>query len=178
VEGLGAGLFARAIPAVKSDQTMASTARADARVAYALQMLKERIETSAPVRIEATLDDEDVSGDYVMFEALLMPYIGPNLFLAPESQPGDGRFELVMVGDEDRSRMLQYLASWQDEKPRLPMLRSRQGRRLQLRWRRYPIHIDGEIWPAEGEAAPAGLISLKLSGTEVQFLVTDSKKKR
>src|SRR5688572_9099629 len=178
VEGLGAGLFARAIPAVKSDQTMANTARADAKVAYALQMLKERIETSAPVKVEATLDDEDVSGEYVMFEALLLPYVGPNLFLAPESQPGDGRFELVMVGEEDRARMLQYLASWQEEKPRVPLLNSRQGRQLQLRWGGYPIHFDGEIWPAEGERAAPGLISLKLSGIHVQFLVTDSKKKR
>jgi diacylglycerol kinase family enzyme len=178
MEGIGAGLFARAIPAVKSDQTMASTARADAKVAYALQMLKERIETSASVKVEAMLDDADVSGAYVMFEALLLPYVGPNLFLAPDSRLGDGRFELVMVGDEDRSRMLQYLASWQDEKPRLPLLRSRQGQRLQLRWSGYPIHIDGEIWPAEGEHAAPGSIELRLSGLQVQFLVTNSKKKR
>lgn len=178
VEGVGAGLFARAVPYVDASETMASIPRTDAKVVYALQMLKERVQTCAPVRVEATLDGEDVSGEYVMFEALLMPYVGPNLFLALDSKPGDGRFEVVMVGDADRPRLEQYLGSWQEEKPRVPVLPSRHGRRLHMQWRGYPLHIDDEIWPEEGEVVPPGVISLNLSGIAVDFLVTDPRTRR
>jgi diacylglycerol kinase (ATP) len=178
VEGIGAGLFARAIPMVEANQTMATLARSDAKVAYALQMLKERIENCRAVRIEATLDGEDVSGEYLLFEALFMPYVGPNLRLAPDSQPGDGCFELVMVTAEERARVQQYIASWQEEKPRVAVLPSRQGRNLQMRWSGFEIHIDDELWPSEGEQPPAAPIQLSLTDIAVEFLVTEPTKKR
>lgn len=176
VEGLGAGLFPRVIRPADHSATMADLDRPDAKVAYTLQMLKERIEDTPAIRVEATLDGVDVSGEYILFEAMIMPFVGPNLFLAPDCKPGDGQFELVMATVDERARLAQYLARWQEEKQRVPVLPSRHGKRLNLRWSGYEIHIDDELWPKEGERPPPGPIDLGLTGIAVDFLVTAPKK--
>ena len=177
MEGLGAGLFAALIAHADASRTLAQLPHADAKVAYTLQLLKERLEHAAPVEIEAQVDGEDVSGEYLMFEAMIIPYIGPNLFLAPDSKPGDGLFELVLVRENERERVREYLAHWQNGKARLPVLPSRHGKELRMTWTGFPLHIDDKRWPKEG-APPAreGLIEVKLEGNTTRFLAPASKK--
>lgn len=178
VEAVGLGLFACAVPRADASRTIRSLERADAKVAYALQLLKDDLEACTPVAIEATLDGADVSGEFVMFEAMILPYVGPNLHLAPDTRPGDGQMEVVMVRDAERDRLHEILASWQNEKPRVAVLPSRRGRRLSFAWTGYPMHIDDRIWPAPGEdfPAPPGRIELSIEGA-VDFLVPQAKPK-
>src|SRR4051812_27064758 len=90
VEGVGAGLFARLLSSDDPQRTLSRLKRPDERVAHALQMLKTHAERSPAVDLEASLDGKDVSGRYVLMEAVNILYVGPNLFLAPDSKPGDG----------------------------------------------------------------------------------------
>lgn len=175
VEGIGAGLFALAIPHVDASATMADLPRPDVKVAYTLQMLKERVDAAPAVRVEAALDGADVSGEYLLFEAMIMPYVGPNLYLAPDCRPGDGQFDLVMVTADERSRLSQCLASWQEDKPRVAVLPTRRGRRLEMRWKGELIHIDDDFWPGEDERPPPGPIHLRLTDIAVSFLVSDGR---
>lgn len=154
VEGIGAGLFACALPHVDDSGTMDNLDRPDARVAYALQLLREDLRRCPPVSIRATLDGHDLSGEYVMFEALSLPYVGPNLHLAPDSRPGDGWLSVVLVRHAERDRLTEDLKSWQQEKPRLAVLPTRRGRHLVVDWTGFPLHIDDEIWPGDAAAAP------------------------
>jgi diacylglycerol kinase family enzyme len=170
-EGIGAGLFAWTIPEADASETLESLHRRDAKVAYALQMLKDRLNHCASVAIRGTLDDKDVSGDYVLFEAMNLPYIGPNLFLAPESAPGDGCLDVVMVSRAECGRVQQYLASWQEEKPRLAVLPTHRGRHLRMHWTGFDMHLDDEVWPGEGETPERGMIDLCIDGRGVEFLV-------
>src|SRR5690348_10334149 len=90
VEGVGAGVFAWTIPEADASGTLESLTQTEHKITYALQMLKDRLERCPPVKLTATLDGDDVSGEYVLFEAMITRYIGPNLYLAPESATGDG----------------------------------------------------------------------------------------
>jgi diacylglycerol kinase family enzyme len=170
-EGIGAGLFAWTIPEADASETMESLDRRDAKVAYALQMLKERLDRSPAIPIRATLDEQDISGDYVLFEAMNLPFVGPNLFLAPESEPGDGCLDVVLVTHAERDRLQHYLACWQEEKPRLAVLPSHRGRHLRLEWTGFDLHIDDEVWPGEGESPERGMIDLRIDDRSVEFLV-------
>lgn len=167
VEGIGAGLFAGALPHVEESGTIDNIDRPDARVAYALQLLREELRRCPPVSLRATLDGHDLSGEYVMFEALTLPYVGPNLHLAPDSRPGDGWLTVVLVGRAQRDRLTEDLKSWQQEKPRLAVLPTHRGRRLVMDWTGFPLHIDDEIWPGNGAAAPPSpaKIEVRLEGT-------------
>ena len=154
VEGIGAGLFACALPHVDESRTIDNIDRPDARVAYALQLLREDLRRCPPVSLRATLDGDDLSGEYVMLEALSLPYVGPNLHLAPDSRPGDGWLSVVLVGPAERARLTEDLKSWQKEKPRLAVLPTRRGRHLVIEWTGFPLHIDDEMWPGNDVAPP------------------------
>ena len=111
------------------------------------------------------------------FEALNLRYIGPNLFLTADTAAGDGRFELVMVTEAERSRLLYYLDHWQDDRDRLAILPSRSGSRLQIEWPGLPLHIDDKLQP-KPDAKPkkmAGMVEARIDGAGVRFLVPDEK---
>jgi diacylglycerol kinase family enzyme len=177
-EGVGIGLFAHTVPLVDSDPKLKKMKTPADKVSFALQKIKERLEHIAPTPLKATLDGKDVSGDYLMFEALNIPYVGPYLFLAPDSQQGDGQFDLVMVTEAERARMLENLAHWQEKKPRLAVLPSHQGKHLRIQWAGVRVHIDDEFWPEEGEAPKrsSGVIEIRMQEAAVEVLApADSK---
>lgn len=171
VEGFGIGLFAHTVPLVASSPELRNVKQPKDKVVFALQKLKDRLDHSPIVSLAATLDGEDVSGDYVMFEALNIPYVGPNLFLAPDSKPGDGQFDLVMVGEAERERLGHYLLHWQENKARLAVLPSRQGRKLRIEWTGFRAHLDDEFWPeGESEAEGSGVIEVRIQAAAVEVL--------
>jgi diacylglycerol kinase family enzyme len=179
VEGIGVGLFAWTIPQAAASRTLESIERRDAKVAYALQMLKDRLEGCPSMPLRATLDGKEVSGEYVLFEALNLPFVGPNLFLAPDSKPGDGHLDVVLVTQNECDRVRQYLESWQEEKPRVAVLPTHKGRHLHLDWTGYEVHIDDQLWP-DGAAPPSasGTIDVRIEGKAVEFLVPNPKQTR
>jgi diacylglycerol kinase family enzyme len=174
IEGVGIGLFPARISHVDRNQTIESLERGDAIVSYALQLLKEELERCRPVHVEASVDGRDVSGDYLLFEALNIPYVGPNLFLAPDSAQGDGHFDLVMVREAERERLRQYLAHWQEDKPRLAVLPSMQGRTLSLEWAGFDVHMDDELCRAP---AAGSRIEVGIEAEAVQVLAPAGKQK-
>jgi diacylglycerol kinase (ATP) len=167
VEGIGVGLFARLLAAGKKNRKVAN-----ATVDGALKRLKREAERCPALELEASLDGKDVSGRYVLLEALNILLVGPNLFLAPESKPGDGHFDVVMVREAERERLVEYLAKWQDNRERLAVLPSHRGKRLSLEWTGFEVHIDDKLWPKKGEAAPKppGRLEARIAGAAVEFL--------
>jgi diacylglycerol kinase (ATP) len=172
VEGVGAGLFAQTVPLVASDPQLKQLKTPADKVQFALQKIKERIEHLQPVSLKATLDGKDVSGEYLMFGALNIPYVGPNLFLAPDSKQGDGQFDLVMVTEAERARMIENLSHWQEKKPRLAVLPTHHGKELHIDWTGFRVHIDDEFWPEEDEKprSASGAIDLRMQGAVVEVL--------
>jgi diacylglycerol kinase (ATP) len=172
VEGAGVGLFAWTMPQADDSRTLANLDGAQAKIAYALELLKQRLQRCPAIRLEATLDGRDLSGTYVMFEAMNMRYIGPNLYLAPDGDPGDGRLDVVTVAEAERGRFFDYLSSWQDGRMREPRLPSFRGRRLALHWGGFEMHFDDWIWPEEGKApaCASNLIDIGVGGNAVDFL--------
>jgi diacylglycerol kinase (ATP) len=172
IEGVGAGLFAQTVPLVDSDPRLKQLKTPADKVRFALEKLEERLARLQPISVKASLDGKDVSGDYLMFEALNIAYVGPNLFLAPDSNQGDGQFDLVMVTEAERGRLSHYLKHWQEKKPRLAVLPSRQGKELHITWTGFRVHIDDEFWPEEDEKpkSASGSIDLRMHGAAVEVL--------
>ena len=174
IEGVGVGVFAELL--ARSDPKKSKKLKQGKNpVEAGLRRLRKLVERAGPVEVHARLDGEDISGEYLLFEALNLRYIGPNLFLTANTTPGDGRFEVVMVTEAERSRLLYYLEHWQDDRERLAILPSRSGTRLQLEWTGFPLHIDDKLRPRP-DAKPkemAGLVEARLEGAGVRFLLPD-----
>jgi diacylglycerol kinase family enzyme len=182
IEGLGAGLFASLL--VRSEENEAKrekerkTKRPKHVVDNALRRLKEAAERDEPVEIAAQLDGVDISGRYLLFEAVNLPFIGPNLYIAPDTKAGDGQLEVVLVPEAQRGRLVRYLDHWQENRERLSLLPSRRGKHLQIEWTGFALHIDDKLRPKR-KAEPddvAGLVDVRINGAAVEFLTPAAKK--
>lgn len=173
VEGVGLGLFARLLARAERSRPKAKS------VEQGLRRLKEVAARCEALEVAARLDGKDISGRYLMLEALNLRYVGPSLFLAPDGEPGDGNFEVVLVAEAERERLLQYLDQWQDNRERLAVLPTRRGRHLQIEWTGFELHIDDKLRP-EKDASPeeiAGLVEARIGTETVEFLVPGSSRK-
>jgi diacylglycerol kinase (ATP) len=174
IEGIGCGVFAEllsrpATPAVKKKKKP---------VEKGLSRLQAVAKRAEPVEVSALLDGRDISGSYLMLEAVSLPYVGPNLHLSPDNKPGDGEFAVVLVTKAERARLLEYLENWKDDREELAFLPSLRGRRLQIEWSGFPLHIDDKLKPSEGSKAKemAGPVEARIGGCNVEFLIPGDPK--
>lgn len=169
IEGVGAGLFASALSNPASEKLK----RVKKPVESGLERLKRAAEHAEPVELKAKLDGKDISGRYLMLEAVNLRYVGPNLHLAHESQAGDGQFDVVLVTESQRDRLRYYLDHWQDNRERIAVLPTKRGQCLEIEWTGFPLHIDDKLRPKPGMKPKemAGLVEARLEGDEVEFWV-------
>ena len=85
--------------------------------------MAERVESSPLFDFRILADGEEIAGEALMIEAMLLPQLGPNLVLAPDADPADGFLDLVIVGGDERADLIRYLKS--GGKRHAPALRSR-----------------------------------------------------
>lgn len=154
LEGLGLGLFAWMMPKADASEKMASIADPDEAISYALKMLQRILKEHQPQHIKATLDGRDISGNYLLFEAMNMPYVGPNLHLAPNADTGDGLFDVVAVTEAHRAELLANLHEWHEGQPLPPLLPAFRGKHLHIEATANNVHIDDTIWQAGDSARP------------------------
>jgi len=171
IEGVGAGVFATLI--AKPSGT--GLKKGASPVESGLQRLQNAVAHCEALELYAKLDGQDISGRYLLMEALNLAYIGPNLHLAHDSKPGDGAFDVVLVTEDERARLLYYLEHWQDNRDRLAVLPTRRGKRLEIEWTGFALHIDDKIRP-KAKAKPreiAGVVEARIDGHAVEFLAPD-----
>lgn len=185
VEGLGTGLFADLLAGSaqepdKAKKKKKAKGRTGAVVDDALRRLSERAERSEPIELKARLDGKDISGEYLLLEVVNLPYIGPNLHLAHDANPADGELDLIMVTEAERKRVVYYLEHWQDNRDRLAVLPSLRGKRLEIEWTGFPLHIDDKLRPKPKDKPKkmAGHVEARLEGDSVEFLVPGNGKEK
>lgn len=101
---------------------------------------------SKPFRM--TLDGKDISGDYFLVEVLNTTAFGPRLKVAPQADTGDGLFEVIRIHEKERQSFVGYMLSlFAEELDELPSVEAAQGRRLELYWFGFPLHVDGILHP-------------------------------
>jgi len=169
IEGVGLGLFASLL----SRPADPSVKKKKKPVERGLERLKAVAKRAEPVEVSALIDGRDISGEYLMLEAVSLPYVGPNLHLSSDSKPGDGQFAVVLVTKADRAKLIEYLEHWKDDREHVAMLPQLRGRRLQLEWNGFPLHIDDKLFPKEDTKAKemAGRVEARIGGCTVEFLI-------
>ncbi|MEW5929026.1 MAG: diacylglycerol kinase family protein [Gemmatimonadota bacterium] len=158
LEGVGLGLFPRLLAAHERRAGEAEEPGTDAaKLRQGLRLWAEQLAGGAPLEVGITLDGEDLSGRYVLAEALNVGLVGPNLPLAPDADPGDGRLDLVLVGGNDGELARHLDDRLHDRRTcRPPELTVRRGSRLRLEWTGTRLRLDDELWPPAGREVPSG----------------------
>jgi len=128
-----------------------------------LQMLQVRLSDSPEIKLNITLDGRDLSGEYVLFEVMNIKSIGPNLFLAPEADPGDGLFDIVCLTRGAQDKLSHCLAECEEDNPAPSGLPVRRGKSVHIEWEGSPIHIDDQAWPDKGGSFPPSSIVIDIA---------------
>jgi diacylglycerol kinase family enzyme len=146
VESAGVGLLAHLIhPEVGDELEGTDEARAEARRAARTLPAAER-------RVE--LDGRDLSGAYLLLEAMNIRCAGPNLWLAGQARAGDGKLEVVRALERDRPALVALADAFGTSRATLPTER---GSRLRLWCTAEELHVDDEHgtelggWKGDGE---------------------------
>jgi diacylglycerol kinase family enzyme len=152
-EGAGAGLLAdylRAPLETNKNDTQSKRAEIKRHVEELQRWLKDH-----PVRDwNIILDDEDVSGRYLLWQAMNIRSVGPVLTLAPDAKTDDGKFDFVGIREADRPLLLEHLEArltGNGQKFILPTVRFK---KMRIKWKKSSLHFDDENWPPKNEERP------------------------
>lgn len=176
IEGIGVGLVADTISRLDSeyDPRMARADGANEELDAVQRILRNDLYRFPARNLRMDLDGQDLSGEYVLVEALNIKFLGPNLYLAPGADPGDGLLDLVLLPPGDKVELLEYLTAHLKGELRPPGLNVVRGRRLQIEWEGSDVHIDDRIWPDEESGVDSStLIEVELNEGALTFLVPE-----
>jgi diacylglycerol kinase family enzyme len=103
-EAVGWGIFP---DVMAKTEDMASPDEREDTLERDRRLFRASIERAKPDHYEIDVDGETLAGEYLLVEVVNIPYIGPQLELSPSSNPSDGRFELVLAGESERTALLE-----------------------------------------------------------------------
>lgn len=150
VESAGIGVFPRLFrEAVERERRAKREGRPlpnSWSVGQARKKLMDVVRTAKPQRVHVRADGQDLSGEYLLVEALNIGRIGPRARLSRTADVGDLRMDLLLVGGDRRNALLEYLASSDadDFESSLQPLRVREAR---IEWPATDGHVDDALWP-------------------------------
>lgn len=81
----------------------------DVELRAARRFLRDQLRQFSARPLQIRLDERDLSGEFLLFEAMNARSIGPNLRLAPAADPGDGLLDIVLVSADDRAKLNEHL---------------------------------------------------------------------
>ena len=182
VEGVGVGLFAATILNIRErdDPILAADVCREDEITRVLQILKEQVKKHRAKKIKVCLDDEDLSDDYVIIQALNIRYAGPNLDLAPGADTNDGLLDVVLLRRGEEGKLNRYLTHCISGRNAKANLTVRRGRHLQIEWDGSPIHIDDKPWSIDNgkPKARSNGIDIKVGPHSISFLCPHKTRRR
>ena len=172
---MGIGAFTETMSRLdaRKNVDLAHHENTDKKIESVLHIMKIRLDGAAPLALKLRLDDLEVAGEFVMVEAMNIRSIGPNLELAPEADPTDGTLEVVLVPDDEKGKLSDYLAgriAGKKDHPRLPCHRVKH---LRIECDEMRVHIDDEVWPEHGQHPPFGpmIIDVTMHPENLEILI-------
>lgn len=109
LESFGLGIFPELMSKMKEIPER-ENATPEENIKKALEVLHGIIESYKPKSVDLKIDGEHYDQKYLMVEVMNGTSIGPNLKLSPDSDPGDGEFEVVLIPESQREEFASYVS--------------------------------------------------------------------
>lgn len=110
------------------------------------QSAVETLREYQPKFFHFSLDGDDLSGSYLMFEVMNTPSMGFRYTVAPNALPDDGLFDVVLIHASQRESYLRFAVGVLTKNlEKDPVVSVKRGSQLKIAWRGFPVHIDGEV---------------------------------
>lgn len=166
VEGLGGGLVPAGIARAQAEQDEREEFAPAAEIAVSVGAFRAALTDLDPRPWTLELDGTPMSDELLLVEVLNIRSIGPNLVFAPDADPSDGLFDVVVARQYHRGQLLTYLEH------------RAEGRNMRLALPRYrarevviegcsELHIDDE----RVDASKLGKLSIRMEPAAITMLM-------
>jgi diacylglycerol kinase family enzyme len=136
LEAMGIGVFADILEKYNPEDGKS--------IGRAIQSLLNTLNDYQPKYFHVNVDGQDFSGSYILFEVMNTSTMGFHYVLAPEAKPDDGQFDLVLIHANQRESYIKFIKSvLTGTLEKLPDVSIQRGRKLEIAWRGFPLHVDG-----------------------------------
>ena len=150
-ESAGGGLLADYLREAKDKPKKTKKLSEEQEMRRHVSLLRRMLHGYSARKWKMDIDGEDISDEYILWEAMNIRSVGPLLYLASQAATKDGRLDLVCAREEDRSLLMQYLdarLAGQSVKFPLPL---RRFRKLNIVWENATLHFDDKVWPRKNQ---------------------------
>jgi diacylglycerol kinase (ATP) len=120
------------------------------RLAHALDHCRLISEDYAGVHCQLLIDEQKVSGRFLLVEVMNTTHVGPGLALAPNAVLDDGLMEVVSVRDDQREQWCLYLDQVRSGAEVSAPFEAKTCRRAEFVSVKAPIHVDSKIGLPKG----------------------------
>jgi diacylglycerol kinase family enzyme len=171
IEGIGVGLFTEIMSQLDSrgNLDLAHLLHPEDKIASVQDALVVHLSRYPSFKMKVFLDGHDLSGKFILLEALNIQSVGPNLCLAPSADPSDGLLDLAAFYEGQQDDLIDQLG-----KNGSGTLAARpiRGRLLEIELKGLPVHIDDESWPKQRSQSSSSPIEITASieGDSLTFL--------
>ena len=168
LESFGYGIFPFLIRKMKkADKKSIATPEMEMKVA--LELLHDLIFSYEPKYCELNVDGRDHSGKFLLTEIMNTRLMGPNLFLSPHGDPGDGQFEVILIPEKDKGKLASYVADKINGVDIPYTFKQLKGKNIKISWEGTHVHADDEIIKIEKNEQ----IRIELREGLLKFLVSN-----
>jgi diacylglycerol kinase (ATP) len=143
LEAVGGGLIPAGIAEMRSDPKNKGEEVAS-RLARAVRKYSEVLSCLKGSRWTLTLDGTRMDEQLLLFEVLNIPWVGPNLLLAPDANPSDGFFTIVTATEHHRQELAGYLRARGAGKSIRLSLPTRRAQKIEIQGSD-SVHVDDEV---------------------------------
>ena len=156
VESAGVGLFAAMLRDAEREQRQDDGSSGSPKKRARGARLRRVMDRARARHWRIDADGKDMSGLYLFAATLNIAYVGPGLGLAPSADAGDGRLDLLLVREEDRQALGEYLDALGHDEEATLTIPTRRVNRVTLEWSAVHGHVDDHLWPEPGAPADPG----------------------
>jgi diacylglycerol kinase family enzyme len=171
LESFGYGIFPFLMKEMKLIESKDDTP--DEALKKAMKQLLKIIDSYHARECELVIDGQDYTGKYLLAEIMNTKSIGPNLFLAPDGDPGDGEFDVVLIPESDKEKFFGYVQQKLDGIELVYDFHSIRAKKINISWQGTHVHVDDEIVKLEESAE----VEAEIKPALLEFLLTKNASK-
>lgn len=166
LESFGYGVFPELMKRMKENEGQ-HPGNPGKEIRSALEMLRSIVISHPAEPFRITADGRIYDGHYLLVEVMNISSIGPNLKLAPQADPGDGKLDLILLSDEHRGEFAKYISGkiqgvdYHFAPPAIS------AKKITIRSDSSSLHVDDERMTTGNPAD----IKLRLEPAVMEFLV-------
>jgi diacylglycerol kinase family enzyme len=150
VESAGGGLLAQLM--LDADEHVEKAGSlVGSELDRALHHLRRQVQEAPAAAWKVQVDGIDRSGHYIAVEAMNIRHAGPSVPIAPDAEVGDGILDVVLIRDEERDALMDYIdqrLAQHEIKP--PAFMTYRGKRIELAVDRMPMRVDDRVVAEDG----------------------------